>query len=193
MRFKTFASAAAVAVAVAGLAGFSGVANAESDFSTTGTAQARLDFRIVIPSILLLEVGAPGATINELVFTPSGVQVEAGTPVTGSGGNEGGSVVSVRVFGNDGQVTLNSFSDAQLTSGSETIPWTEILVAATGGIAHPAFTADGAMSAPSTPSPGPGGRITNQSGTWEYTFNNSNAAVAAGTYTGRVTYTASMP
>ena len=196
MRFNSFSSAAAIAIAVAGLAGFSAVANAESDFSTTGTAQARLNFRIVIPSVLFLRVGTgtflqDGDTIDEIVFTPDAAQIAAGGSVAAnSGGDVSSGVVTVEVFGNNGQITLASTASL-LASGADTIDWDQIGVTATGGIAHPAFSPLGVMS--TAPTLGPGGRVTNQSGTWEYAFLNTDSNVPFGTYTGRVTYTATMP
>lgn len=196
MRFNSFSSAAAIAVAVAGLAGFSGVANAESDFSTTGTAQARLDFRIVIPSVLFLRVGTGAflqddGTVNEIEFTPTAAQIAVGGSVAAnSGGDISPGVVTVEVFGNNGQITLASTASL-LASGTDTIDWDQIEVTATGGIAHPAFSPLGVMS--TAPTLGPGGRVTNQSGTWEYAFLNSDSDVPFGTYTGTVTYTATMP
>ena len=196
MRFNSLASAAAIAVAVAGLAGFSGVANAESDFSTTGTATARLDFQIVIPSVLFLQVGtgtflADVGTIDEILFTPTAAQIAAGGSVAAaSGGNVSPGVVTVRVFGNNGQITLASTASL-LASGADTIDWDQIGVTATGGIAHPAFSSLGVMS--TAPTLGPGGRVTDQAGTWAYAFLNTDDEVPFGTYTGTVTYTATMP
>jgi hypothetical protein len=195
MRFNSLASAAAIAVAVAGLAGFSGVANAESDFSTTGTATARLDFRIVIPSVLYLQVGTGTflqdvTTVDEILFEPTATQIANLTSVAAtSGGDVSPGVVTVRVFGNGGQITLASTAST-LASGPDTIDWNQIGVTATGGIAHPAFSPLGVMS--TAPTLGPGGRVTNQQGTWQYEFLNSVSQLP-GTYTGRVTYTATMP
>jgi hypothetical protein len=46
-----------------------GYANAESDLVTGGgSAQARLDFAIQIPTILLLQVGTIGATIDTITW-----------------------------------------------------------------------------------------------------------------------------
>lgn len=195
MRFISLACA--TAITVAGLAVFPGAAKAESDFSTSGSAEAKLDFRVTIPSILFLQVGSGSfpdidTTVDLIDFAPTAAEIEAGGVVAATldSGDQNNGVVSVRVFGNNGQVTLSSLA-TPLLSGADVIPWTEIGVASVGGITHPAFDAAGAMS--TLLDTNPSGRVTNLNGTWEYSFLNTDADVASGEYTGTVTYTATMP
>lgn len=195
MRFNSLPRA--TAITMIGLAAFSGAANAESDFSTTGTAEAQLDFRVTIPSVLFLQVGTGSfpndiADVDEIAFEPTPAEIEAGGPVaaTLASGDQGNGVVTVRVFGNNGPVTLSSAATL-LASGADEIPWTEIGVTSVGGITHPAFDATGTTS--TILATNPSGRVTNLDGTWEYSFLNTDDEVAAGEYTGTVTYTASMP
>jgi hypothetical protein len=129
-----------------GLAAFA--AQAESNFVTgTGalSASAKLDFKVVVPKVLFLQVAsgtsvADNSTVN-------------GTAVAGTGGDLAGGGVTVRVLGNSGTFSLTNATTGQLSSGvagNPTVPWTDIVVTAgvrptttTGytnaAIAHPPF------------------------------------------------------
>lgn len=172
------------------------LASAESQLATgTASAQARLDLRVVIPRFVFLAVGAGAAGTS---FTPNGtidaVQFDFTTnpQAVGGGGAAGsitnGGVVPVRVYGNDGQVTITTSALTAPTDGTNTIPFSEFTVASSNptGLPVPALTLN-ATSAPTV-----AGRVTNQTANWTYTYAN-NTTPAAGTYTGRVTYTASLP
>lgn len=195
MRFISLACA--TAITVAGLAVFPGAAKAESDFSTSGSAEARLDFRVTIPSVLFLQVSTGSfpndvTDVDEIAFEPTPAEIEAGGAVsaTAGSGDVGNGVVTVRVFGNNGPVTLSSAATL-LASGADQIPWDEIGVTSVGGITHPAFDATGNTS--TILATNASGRVTNLDGTWEYSFLNTDDQVASGEYTGTVTYTASTP
>ena len=196
MRNRSLASAVATAVAVAGLATFSGIASAESDFSTSGSANAQVDFRVTIPSVLFLRVGsgaflADDGTTNEIEFDVTPAELVSGGAVAGTGGDLGGGAVTVQVFSNGGAVDLTATNSAVLTSGSDTISWSEIEVTvANGNIPHPTFV-DAGTSVPVALAP-TAGRVTNRSDTWSYGYRNSSE-VASGTYTGTVTYTVVNP
>ena len=181
------------------------IAAAESNFVTgaaTATgANARLDFRIIIPSVLYLAVG----TSNHPVLTNNGTVdlVDFGTIATpGAGGavNATSGPVNVAVRGNNGNIDLTAshVGAGGLADGSgEFISMTTITgTSGGGGIGHPTFV-DNGTSAPVVVTPNVGTKITNRTDTW--TFSYSNATIpAAGTYgtqanQGRVTYTATMP
>ena len=181
------------------------LASAESQLVTTGNAVARLDFRVVIPRVLFLGVGA-GATIVPLAtnttidlvtfdYTTNPAAVGTNAPA----GSITGAVVPVRVVGNNGQIVLTAATTGALSNGSgDTIAWTEI--SSTSSLA--------ALPSPAIPltGTGPGSNVTLSSGTkvtdrsanWTFAYANS-AVVPAGTYgatvanNGRVTYTATMP
>ena len=181
------------------------IAAAESNFVTgaaTATgANARLDFRIIIPSVLYLAVGTsnlPALTNNATVD-----QVDFGTianpgdsvPVNATSGP-----VSVAIRGNNGNISLtaNHVGANGLADGSgEFISMTTITGASGGGgIGHPTFV-DNGTSAAVTVTPNVGTKITNRTDTWTFTYANATIP-AAGTYgtsanQGRVTYTATMP
>jgi hypothetical protein len=199
MRLSSFASTAAIVAAVAGLAAFSGVASAASQVGAT-SANAALDFRITVPSVVFLQVGTGAfrqdvGTVNEIAFAPTPAQFTALQPVTGTGGDQGGGAVTVRVFGNIGQLQLTSAAST-LTNGTDTIDWSQITVVSdSGDIPHGAFGANGAITAVPLALNGSGNsnsRVTNLSDQWTYSYANS-AEVNTGVYTGRVTYTVAAP
>ncbi len=180
------------------------IAAAESNFvtgaATTTGANARLDFRIIIPSVLYLAVGTsnlPALTDNNTVDL-----VDFGTIATPGGGAVAATSgpVNVAIRGNNGNISLtaNHVGAGGLSDGAgEFISMTTITGTAGGAsIAHPAFVDNGA-SVPVVVTPNVGTKITNRTDTW--TFSYANATIpAAGTYgtaanQGRVTYTATMP
>ena len=180
------------------------IAAAESNFVTgaaTATgANARLDFRIIIPSVLYLAVGTsnlPALTNNATVD-----QVDFGTIASPGGGAVAATSgpVNVAVRGNNGDISLTAthVGAGGLADGTgEFISMTTITGASGGGgIGHPTFV-DNGTSAAVTVTPNVGTKITNRTDTWTFTYANATIP-AAGTYgtaanQGRVTYTATMP
>lgn len=196
------------------------LAQAESTFvnpAVTGsTANARLDFSIVIPQVLFLRVGtssgntATDGTIDAISFTVPGANVGDSTVINGVGGDLTAGAVTVRVYGNGGNISLNSATTGPLTTGTagETIPWSQVSVAAaalttgtTGftnaAITHPAFNLGAAGGNGTATTLTATNKIVRAEGKWTYTYLNANP-VAAGTYggtvakNGRVTYTATQ-
>lgn len=185
--------------------------HAESQYTTgnsTLTANARLDFQITIPKVLYLRVGtgtenAANATINQVAFSVPAANVGNGTAVaaTAASGDLGNGVVTAKLVGNNGTVTLSASTVGALGNGSgDTISYSQILTSAatlTSATALPApVLADGAGTALSIAPVS--GKVVNRDARWTFTYSNSNV-VAPGTYGGvnsnnsRVTYTASMP
>ena len=192
--------------AVAFALGLPLVASAESAFTTgTGTpltASAKVDFTIIIPKFISLRVGTTGAPIDLITFTVPAASVGAGgAGIAGTGGDLTGGVVTAKVLGNNGQVTLTSTATGALSNGAgDSIAFTQITTAAsvlTSATALPAPVLSNGTSA-GVLATLTGAKITNQDAQWTYNYTNS-AVVAAGTYggvnvnNGRVTYTASMP
>ena len=105
------------------------VAGAESNFTTgTGTpltASAKVDFTVIIPKFVSLRVGTAGAAIDLITFTVPAASVGAGgAGIAGTGGDLTGGVVTARVTGNNGQVTLSSTATGALTNATaDTIPY----------------------------------------------------------------------
>ena len=170
-------------------------AQAESNVTTGAapaslSATARLNVSITIPRFIFLQVGtgtllAANGAIDTIAFTPAVAVVGDGTPVAGSGGNLTGGAVTVRIIGNAGNVTLAATGPANLTSGGDTIPWTQIATAITGGATHP--TINGANATFTAVA-----NVVNVNGTWTYSYLNT-LTPASGTYTGQVLYTATTP
>lgn len=181
------------------------IASAESSFVTgaaTATgANARLDFRIVIPSVLYFRVGTsnlPALTNNATVdLVDFGTIATPGnsTPVAAT---SGGVLVDVR--GNNGNISLTAShtgANGLYDGVGDYISMTTISATDGGNITHPTFV-DNGTSGVVTILPNIGTKITNLSDTW--TFSYANATIpAAGTYggvntnQGRVTYTVTMP
>jgi hypothetical protein len=199
---------AAVAIAVAAPL----FANADSQFTTGAgtpiTAAGHLDFQIVIPKILFLQVGtgtnmANNAAINQIAFSVPAANVGDSSVIsaTAGSGDLGNGVVTARVIGNNGTVTFTSQTLGALNNGgTDTISYTQIATAAASNttatvLAAPAL-ADGATTTVTlTPA---SGKVMNRDAKWTFTYLNQNV-VPPGTYGGtnannsRVTYTASMP
>lgn len=207
---------AAIASSVAPFA-----AQAESTFVTnTGTqsASARLDFRVVVPKVLFLQVGTGtnftnNTTVNRVSFDVPAGGIGNGTAVAGTGGDLASGAVTVRVLGNSGTVSLTNATTGPLSTGvagNPTVPWTDIVVTtgalptATAGftnaaIDHPPFNpaAAGGTSATATTLTASAGLVRRE-GSWTFAYANT-ATLPAGTYgdtagnNGRVTYTATAP
>jgi hypothetical protein len=188
------------------------LASAESTFTTGAgtpiTANARLDFQIVIPKVLFLQVGtgtnlATNATINQIQFSVPAVNVGDGSVIsaTAGSGDLGNGQVTAKVIGNNGTITFTSTTLGALGNGAgDTISYGQIgtavaaLTSATP-LAHPALADAATTTVTLTPA---AGKVINRDAKWTYTYTNA-AVVAPGTYGGvntnnsRVTYTASMP
>ncbi|HSX95764.1 MAG TPA: hypothetical protein VLG41_22740 [Hydrogenophaga sp.] len=177
------------------------MASAESQLTTGGgSAVARLNLEVIIPSVLFLGVGTGSDLTNTsnsnadtltFDYTTNADQVGIpGSPAADirdtNGGFPGNGQIPVRVFGNNGQVTIRADNPPNLVNGADTIPFTEMSVVSNNtNLPAPGF------SGTNTSQPLLAGRVTNQSALWTYSYGNSTAP-AAGTYTGTVTYTASM-
>lgn len=161
-------------------------AKAESSSSGGTPTTARLDFRITIPTILYLQVGTLGATVDRVTFPVIDL------PGTGlvAGTSSGANPVPVRVaalVSAGTPVTLRANSSTALTDGSgNNIPFSEISWTATGNFAGNTF--NGAASQQLDQFTGPG----NRTGTYSFDYANANY-YPAGTYNGQVTYTLSAP
>jgi hypothetical protein len=188
MKLKKIALAAAVAAAVS----LPFAARAESNFTTGNvaniTATARVDFAVNIPKFVLLQVGTLGTgNIDTITFDVPAANVgdSGARAATAGSGNQGNGTVTVHVVGNNGNMTLGATAPATLLSGTDTIPWTQISTAVTGGATHP--TINGAAATYTATN-----KVVNVNGTWTYSYLNT-VTPAAGAYTGQVLYTATTP
>ena len=160
---------------------YAGSAAAESTSSSGAPTSARLDFQITIPTILYLQVGTTGGTIDVVHFPSPGL------PPTSVAADSGAVNVRVATLTPSGQtVTLVANSSTALSDGTHTIPFTEISWAATGNFTGGTF--NGLVGQQLDQWTGPG----NRTGTYSFTYGNSTY-YSPGAYTGRVTYTLSSP
>jgi hypothetical protein len=175
---------------------------ADSQVVGSGNAAAKLDFTVVVPRMLAFRVGnATAGTIDLITFSPAAAVVGNATPVAGTGGDLTGGVVTARVVGNNGQITITPSTVGALNDGgTNTIAWTQITTAAsvlTSATPLPAPTlVNGAGTAVNAAAPT--NKVTTQDARWTFSYANSTFP-PSGTYggvnvnNGRVTYTAAMP
>jgi hypothetical protein len=209
---KTKTTNIALKVAIAAALAIPMLGHAESNITSGAgspiTASGRLDFQIVIPKVLFLQVGtgtnmAANATINQIAFSVPAASVGNGTAIaaTAGSGDLGNGIVTAKVVGNNGTITFTSTTLGALGNGSgDTISYGQIgtsvaaLTSATP-LSHPALADAATTTVTLTPA---AGKVINRDAKWTYTYTNA-AVVAPGTYGGvntnnsRVTYTASMP
>ena len=183
---KEIAKLLALGLLIAVLFCYVGPAQAESDLAVGGgSAQARLDFAIQIPTILFLQVGTVGATIDEISF--SVVDLPGTGPVAGV--SDGANPVPVRAagfVGAGGTMTLSADSSTALSDGTDTIAFAEISWAAAGDFSPGRFNNAAAQQLDQFLGSG------NNTGTYAFFYDN-DTYYPASTYTGRVTYTLSSP
>ncbi|MEN9537988.1 MAG: hypothetical protein RLZZ126_223 [Pseudomonadota bacterium] len=190
MKFKQ----ALVIAGVVGSAVGTNLAHAESDINTGAAAglaaSARLDFRVTVPRVIFLQVGTGTAfadvtTVDTVDFTLAVADVGTGTAVAGAAG------VTARVLGNGGNVLLTASGVAGgPTNGTQAIAWSQFTPSSSSGaLPHPAIGNGAAGPATTLTATA---NVVNQTATWSFSYNNTTP-VAAGTYTGRVTYTAALP
>lgn len=173
-------------------------AHAESDFQTgagTLNANARLDFRVVIPKFIRFQVGSAGATIDLVEFAVPAANVGDGTDVARTNGG----VVPVLLQSNNGNVSLTGTTLGQLNNGAgENISFAEILSTSSDPNLNVPTLIDGGTSAAITVTPNVGTRVVDRTANWSFAYSNTNF-VGAGSYggvnvnNGRVAYTASLP
>ncbi len=171
---------------------------AESDFQTgagTLNANARLDFRVVIPKFIRFQVGSAGAVVDLVEFTVPAANVGDGTDIARTNGG----AVPVLLQSNSGIVSLTGTTLGQLNNGGgENISFAEILSTSSDPNLNVPTLIDGGTSAAVTVTPNVGARVINRTANWSFAYSNSNF-VGAGSYggvnvnNGRVTYTASLP
>lgn len=181
-RLKILAAAVVLALPLA--------AQAESAIDTTSpySAAANVNFRVVIPGYVFLQVGTGtlldnNSTIDRLTFSPTLAEVGNG-PIAGTGGNAGPSGLLVDVRGNVGALSLGVTSITALSNGSTTIPWTQIVATAAGGAPTPPV-----IGTPTSLGAGP---VISAQGQWNYQYANTSVQ-PVGTYDGQLRYTLTSP
>lgn len=159
---------------------------AESNLAVGGSATARLDFAITIPTILYLQIGTVGATIDVVSCTLADIPGTGAVAMTPNGANP----VPVRVaalVGAAAAVRLLANSSTALSNGAGgNIPFDQISWAAGGAFSAGTFNNGAAQVLDAFAGSG------NRTGTYTFSYANANY-YDTGTYTGRVTYTLSSP
>lgn len=177
-----------VFLTIAATLGTTEMAWAESRLQTGGgSPQARLDFRSTLPTLLYLQLGSTGATLDRINVTPNNI------PGTGEvqGTSSGTYPVPVRAAGfvPRGQaMTIRANPSAPLTNGSENIRFDNIRWTATGNFTSGRFnnTADQQVRRRT----GSG----NRTGIYRFFYDNDEYQYhGSGTYNGQVTYTLASP
>jgi hypothetical protein len=125
-------------------------------------------------------------TVNRATFSYTNNPAQVGTGAAAA--TITGANVLARVYGNSGQITITVSNSANLVSGSDTIPFSQITATSSAAATLPVPAMSGGSVNPVLNA---GGRITNRSATWRFRYANT-VTPAAGTYNGQVTYTASM-
>ncbi len=172
------------------------MAAAESSLTNgAGSSAAHLNFRVTIPRVLFLAVGsgsgagplANNATVNRATFNYTNNPQAVGTGAAAA--TMTGRVVRVHVYGNNGQITITATNPANLTSGTNTIPFSQFSVVSNSPGTLPAPAMGGGVVSPQLNAAT--SRITDRRANWTFSYANT-VTPAAGTYNGQVTYTASM-
>jgi hypothetical protein len=158
---------------------------------------------------LILQIGSTGGTVNQVNFTVPGASVGNGVAVASASVTPASPTCPANSILVDVQArsqlfrprtaTLTADSSTPLTAGSATIPFSQFAWTST----TPGGGPNGCLNAPTTI---PSGIFSGSAGQPLISFNTSRRAcmcaqfrylnqsvVSAGTYTGRVTYTLSMP
>lgn len=159
---------------------------AESNLAIGGSATAHLDFRITIPTILFLQVGTAGATIDRVSCTLSNIPGSGAVAMTSSGANPV-PVQAAALVAAGATVRLLANSSTPLNNGGVgTIPFDQISWTAAGGFTSGTFNNNAAQVLNTFTGSG------NHTGTYSFTYANANY-YGTGTYNGTVTYTLSSP
>jgi len=163
----------------------SGPAWAASKLTTGGgSASVDLQFQINIPTILYLQVGSTGATVDTFACTLSDIPgTGAVTMSTGSGNTVTVRAAGLVPAGHNMVLTANSSTPM---GGAGGIPFDQITCAATGSFTGYTFN-NGAAQVLNTL-----GGSGDYNGTYAFTYANANY-YPTGTYNGTVTYTLAAP
>ena len=158
------------------------------------SASVSLDFRVIVPRVLFVSIGsgsnmAINTTIDRVDFNVPAGDVGTGNATAATSGS-GAYPVTARVMSNGNSVSFTATGSAGgLTSGAQSIPWSQIAPVSGGALPHPAIgTGTAGVAATLTAS----GGIVDKSATWNFSYSNSSP-LAAGNYNGRVFYTAALP
>lgn len=188
---KTNAKMMAIGLVLTMVFCYAGTSLAETSIHSD-TASVELNFQVTIANYIEFRVGTAGVTTDTINFSPTAAELGANTPITGTGGDAGGSQVNVSLLSNTPQITITADNDTPtgLENGIDRIDWLSITTTDIGGnLAPPLLNNAGGEVSPDTPLAGPQTLST----TWEYQYTRrvgDPIPSIPGTYNGTVTYTA---
>jgi len=193
---KAFKKLLWVGLSVMGLAANQGALADQATCNAAGctTANLPVNFTIVIPAFLRLQVGAVGAAASvqwNTAVTSANIGTGNVSPDTVTNGGAGAGLVAYALVSNistnNATITATG-SAAAFLSGANQIPYTDVNETAVG-ITGAAV----ALPVPGTPTTvAPTAGVINRAGTWAYYYVN-NTIYPSGTYTGTINYTATQP
>jgi hypothetical protein len=144
-----------------------------------GSPQARLDFRITLPTLLYLQMGTTGPTVDRITFNLNNIPGTGAVPGTSSGTHP----VPVRAAGfvpRRQAMTIRANSRAPLANGSGTIRFDNIRWTATGNFTSGRFNNTANQQVRSWTGSG------NRTGTYRFYYDNDEYH-GSGAYKGQVT------
>lgn len=167
-------------------------------------ASARVRFAVTLGSYVSLRVGSIGSTVNtasiDLTALTTGCtvapcQMGNGTPVNASyDGGFGAAGLPVMVRSNAGAVAIAASVVSALASGSQSVPFSQIVATSSDSahLAAPTIPDTGSGPSVTVAETSPGSRLTDRSASWQFKYANSVVPIA-GTYQGQVIFTATTP
>ncbi|WP_295527627.1 hypothetical protein [uncultured Pseudacidovorax sp.] len=178
-----------------------------SDTSSPYSASARLDFRVDVGKFVYLRVGPAGVGLATVAFNVSAT-IPAGSVAATNGNNKSVSwsaavpgfgvmasnnVLPVEVASNAGTVSLQASVISPLSSGSASIAMNGIsIVLDNAGLTAPPVPASGSGAAVTVAGTAFSNLVTQRAANW--TFGLAMPGLpAAGTYSGQLGFTASVP
>lgn len=190
---------AAGALAVAGAAIVPAASADQASCTTAGctTANVPVNFSIVIPAVLRLQIGAVGANpqVNWTAAAITATNVGNGTAINANSVTNGGagaglvaySLIS-NISNNNATLTATGSGTGFNAGGATDIPYTAVDATAVATLG-----AAVALPLPGTPTTvAPASGLIHRTGTWQYYYVNTDI-YPAGTYTGTINYTATQP
>ncbi len=187
------------ALAVTGAAVIPAATAGQSSCNSAGctTGNVPVNFSIIIPAVLRLQIGAVGAMpqVNWTAAAITATNVGDSTPINANSVTNGGagaglvaySLVS-NISNSDATITATGSGAAFDAGGGNTIPYTAVNATQSTVLGAPV-----ALPVPGTPTPvSPVGGLILSTGTWQYYYVNTDI-YPAGTYTGTINYTANQP
>lgn len=153
------------------------------DITAPYSVSNNLNFSVTIPQFLSFRVGTAGATVDLVDFVLTPAQVGTTTDIART--NNSGAAIPVQLVSNGGDVSIAAVGTGTgLVGGGNSIPWTEIDGTSSDNALFPvpAVGASVTLTAGAT-------NVISRTADWTFVYDNSNV-VAATTYTGTVTYTA---